>query len=174
MKKCKRLDAGFAPYHMLWLLLALAVLATGAWRWHRASTRIKQCESNLLNIYRALELYELHHGRLPVMAFYPDDPRHAPDSLLVVLDPYAVSGDLGYCPNAHARIQKHGLSYVWNTKMNGQRLNEPTPPVWLLSDIGTLSKTIKPPHFRRYLILYSDGSIVRSKNPPDDIRRISY
>jgi len=174
MKHVSIRRAGFAPIHILIVLGALLALATGAWSWNRASTRIKQCEGNLRNIYRALELYELHHGRLPVMAFYPDDPRHAPDSLLVVLDPYAISGDLGFCPNAHQRIREHGLGYVWNTRMNGLRLHGQSPPEWLLTDISALSNNIKAPHFRRYLILYSDGSIMRSRTPPEDLPRAAY
>ncbi len=153
------------------LYVAVAITAVVLLGMHYVKQRHleDQCADNLAQIYSALEMYEINHGVLPNLAFYPDNPKHAPDSLLVVLDPYAFGSDLGYCPSSHPVIRERGLSYVWNIRMNGKKLHAAPDAPWLITEIAALSDQVSPPHRGHYLILYADGRIVRSQTPPDGL-----
>lgn len=150
----------------LFFAAAVAVVALAVTYYWRQRDLEQQCAYNLAQIYGALEMYEINHGVLPNLAFYPDNPKHAPDSLLVVLDPYAFGSDLGYCPSSHPLIRDRGLSYVWNIRMNGKKLHAAPDAPWLITEISALSDQVRPPHRGQYLILYADGRIARSRTPP--------
>ncbi len=168
-----RLQAG-AAWNPLLLLLALAVLlsAIGYTTW-RAERKARQCARHLRHIYLALEMYELDHGALPHMAFFPDDAWHSSDSILVVLDPYGVSGDIGMCPSSHDAVRAHGLSYIWNANLNGKILHELDADTWLVTELGALSDQVPAPHLGRYNTLYADGRIARSRRKPAGLTDIA-
>lgn len=123
----------------------------------------KDCSSNLRRIYRALELYETERGTLPRMAFFPDNPDEDPDSLRTVLETYGVNGTVTVCPSVHESLARLGLTYVWNARLNGRKF--PAEKTWLLVEINALSPDVPAPHYGRYNVLYSDGSVEQIGSP---------
>lgn len=151
----------------LLLFIVLAILAGAiAYSVFRAEKRARQCIQHLRHLYLALEMYELDHGTLPHMAFYPDDARYAANSMLVVLDPYAITSEIGLCPGSHEVVREHGLSYIWNANLNGKPLHEQSGQTWLVTELSALSDQVPAPHLGRYITLYADGRIARSRKPP--------
>lgn len=162
--KTKR--AGQTWLGALTLVVLLGLLGWGGVRIWQGERHARDCMAQLRQFYIALELYELDYGRLPHMAFYPDDAWLDPHSLLVVLDPYGVTSEMGLCPHSHHRIRKRGLSYVWNTEANGRSLQELDPDMWLITGINALSHQVRRPHIGRHITLYADGRVLRSRRPP--------
>ena len=163
-----------AAWNPLLLLLSLAILlgATGYATW-QAERRARQCTLHLRHIYLALEMYELDHGTLPHMAFFPDDAWHSSDSILVVLDPYGVTGDIGMCLSSHDTVRAQGLSYIWNANLNGKVLHELDADTWLVTELNALSDQVPAPHLGRYTTLYADGRIARSRRRPEGLTDIA-
>ncbi len=151
------------------LMLAAAVVAVIGFFARQQMLR-KHCAANLRAIYAALEMHEIERGTLPRLAFYPDDPKQDGDSPLVVLRPYRAGTDVYVCPSAPSSLAAAGLTYVWNVRLNGKKLRGPGPPEWMLVEMNALSDAVPPPHLGRYNILYTDGRVVASKEPPPDLR----
>ncbi len=126
--------------------------------------RTMACEENLHAIYRALELYELERGTLPKLAFFPDQPAEDADSVRVVLQPFGMQPHHAICPSA-TRVEKElGLTYIWNTALNGQPIPR-DEPVWMLTEMDALSPDLPKTHVIRYNVLFSDGSVRRIRTP---------
>ncbi len=157
---------------LLALLAVVVLLASAGYAVFRAEQRARQCMQHLRHIYLALEMYELDHGALPHMAFYPDDAWHSADSMLVVLDPYAITSEIGTCPGDHEVVRAHGLSYIWNANLNGALLHEQDRDTWLVTGLNALSEQVPAPHLGRHITLYADGRIVRSRKPPRGLTEI--
>ncbi len=164
--------AGMVRRSLLPFIALALFLAFAGYTVMRGEQRARQCTRQLQHIYLALELHEIDHGALPHMAFYPNDPRHSSDSMLVVLDPYALTGAIGLCPGDHDVVRAHGLSYIWNANLNGQTLQEQDPNTWLVAELSALSDEVPAPHLGRYLTLYADGRVVRSRKPPVGLTEI--
>lgn len=163
---------GFTRISALVTLVGVLILAGYGIAWMRHQMRLKKCEQQLRQIYSALELYEMDYGVLPHIAFYPDDPHYAPESMLVVLDPYGVTMDIGILPCSHPVIIEHGLSLVWNVKMNGRKLQSEGEPTWLITELSALSGDLPRSSFHRYLTLYSNGETRRSRLPPKGLTEL--
>ena len=124
------------------------------------------CQTNLKAIYEALQLYEINNGVLPSLAMYPEDALTESDSIVKVLQQYGLDPDRLICPAAPAVVKEHGVSYLWNTAVNGTSLRDRQEPTWLLVDIQALDDELPGPHLGSYLILYTDGQVERSPMPP--------
>lgn len=168
----RRSRAGVALNVLLFTLALAAFLGAATYAMWRAKRNAHQCVQHLRHIYLALEMYELDHGSLPHMAFFPDDAWLSADSMLVVLDPYGVTGNTGMCPSAHDTVQTYGLSYIWNANLNGKTLHELDANTWLVTELNALSDQVRAPHLGRYTTLYADGRILRSRRKPDDLMEI--
>lgn len=154
-------------YTPVLLLLAVIVAVVGI-VWLRGERSAEQrCEENLYDIYAALELYEIEYGSLPTLAFYPDEPLKDDTGLRVFLERQGLPGSVCICPSSTETIKESGLSYLWNIELNGQNLGQPGDPAWILVEINALSEQVPPPHRGYYHILYTDGSVQRSKTPPE-------
>jgi hypothetical protein len=117
-----------------------------------------------------LESYEIDQGTLPDLKFFPDDPLGDRRSLAVELARYGVERELCVCPAAPASIRRTGLAYLWNFRLNGKQLQSPGGRRWVLVEIHALSDQVPPPHLGRYHVLYTDGTIERSREPPPELR----
>lgn len=156
----------------LLFFLAVAALALGSVvHYKHARENAAAASANLRQIYSALELHEIDKGRLPRLAFFPDNPLVDPDSLLVVLKRYGVNETMCRCPGAPASLQNLGLNYVWNVGLNGKQILEPGTRTWMLVNIHALSLKVPPPHLGNYSILYTDGTVEFSPVPPQEIVR---
>lgn len=167
-----RIVTGFIRNPLLVVAALLVLLGAGGYTILLAEMGARQCIQNLRHIYLALELYELDHGTLPHMAFYPDDAWHSPDSMLVVLDPYAITSEIGICPGSHDIVRTHGLSYIWNANLNGRKLHEQDPETWVVTKLSALSDQVPAPHLGRYITLYANGHIARSRRPPGRLTEV--
>ncbi len=159
-------SAGFAVAPVFVLLLVVVLVGSLFGRYTERKSE-SLCRKHLYHMYTVMEMYEIEHGHLPSLSFYPDDPRHDEESLRVFLEKMGLNGDVCVCPSAPKTIRETGLTYLWNIKLNQQKLSLKNP-VWMLVELNALSSQVSPPHRGNYLILYSDGRIERSALPPSD------
>jgi hypothetical protein len=170
---CRRTSgnrSGFTLHQVLLTAVAVGCLATAGYWYTKHRAMADAAARNLRAIYMALEWYELDQGRLPDLAFFPNDPLHDNDSLLVKLGKYGVTEEMTVPPDVPEALRDLSLCYVWNVDLNGRKLHEPGPPKWMLVNIQALSDDLPPPHLWRYHILYSDGQVERSRVPPPGLR----
>lgn len=147
----------------LGILAMLGVLMLGM----ITANQAVHCSYNLKRIYQALDLYEMHNGSLPVMAFYPSEPFSDPASIRVVLETYGPDERTWTCPAIHTLIKQTGLSYVWNTDLNGASLRNNSGRKWMLVELNALSREVDRPHFGYCNVLFTDGSVERIRYPDE-------
>ena len=159
----------FAP----WLLI-IAIVGLLWWsitHVQEAAHHKGTCQMNLIQIYKAVELYTIEHKTLPSLAFYPDSPQRGTDSMIRVLRNYGLDPACTVCPATPDPVRWTGLSYVWNPSLNGKRFEDFQDPVWMVVDIQAVSTEVPAPHLGTYLVLYSDGTILETQEPPAVLRR---
>lgn len=156
----------FSFSRLLAVVIALSILGAGIGLLVQDQLMARQCEARLRGLYTALEQYEIDRGLLPHLALFPDDPKQDSNSLLAALASYIASPELYICPATPQICRDTGLSYIWNVKLNGRKLREDREPLWMLTEINALSQEVPAPHGRCYHILYTDGTIRHSKQPP--------
>lgn len=133
------------------------------------TSRAVDCSYNLRRIYQALDLYEMHNGALPELAFYPDEPLSDPSSIRVVLETYGPEEKTWTCPGAHKSIRETGLSYIWNTALGGTSLRSAAEKTWMLVELNGLSREVGRPHSGFCNVLFTDGSVERIRFPIDQL-----
>jgi hypothetical protein len=151
------------------ILLTIGLISWGLYQFFEEHAAAHQCEERLRQIYKALEQYEIERGVLPHAAFFPDDPKQDSDSLITALAAYVAGNEVYICPAAALLIKETGLTYVWNVDLNGKKLRDSNDAVWMLTEINALSDQVPPPHWWRYHILYTDGTIHHSRTPPEGL-----
>ncbi|HMO04469.1 MAG TPA: hypothetical protein PKC67_09040 [Kiritimatiellia bacterium] len=162
--------AGHIIFKLFVLTVIVFTLVGGIYHVLMQVTKTVQCAEQLTRIYQALELFELDRGALPKLAFYPDDPMTDPDSIRVVLEEYGVDPSAWICPASHPAIANLGLSYIWNTRLNGANLRSFTDRQWVLIEINALSPDVPAPHLGTYNVLYSDGTVERIRDPANTLK----
>ena len=164
----RRMRAGVAELRLMVLVLVLGLLGTTAagLRWvFRGMQQERMCIEHLQQIYSAFELYQAEHGALPRLVLYPEE-KYANGSLLRFLRDVGYPEEIAICPACGRRIRKYGVSYIWNTELNNQRLGKTGLP-WMLVEINALDPTNYPaPHRGKYHVLYTDGTVRRTEHPP--------
>jgi hypothetical protein len=125
------------------------------------------CKIQLENIYVALRNYEQEHGRLPALELYPVNPEDSEETLRGVLEnqPGFDSSWL-QCPAAGDVLREQGITYLWNTELNQSSLKDREDITWVLVDMHALDDSLPGPHFGEVHILYTDGRVERSEDPP--------
>jgi len=124
---------------------------------------------NLAELWKMLCDYDAAHGALPRAAFWPDDPAHAPDSLVSLLG--ARARPLLVHPIAGPELRQLALHFVWNEKASGRRLAALDDPActWLLMDIfGTHDWLVRAGHAGwdgQVPVLFANGTVTM-KAPP--------
>ena len=152
------------------VLLGLVAIVCGLLWYLSAQTRRQQeCADGLRKIYRALEQYEVERGTLPTLAYFPDDPQGDTDSLRVVLENYGADTSACVCPSVHPVLRDLHLTYIWNIALNGSRLVKSDQPRWMLVEMTAISSDLPAPHFSRYNVLYTDGSVKQSSAPLNEL-----
>jgi prepilin-type processing-associated H-X9-DG protein len=128
--------------------------------------------ANLVRLWDLLRNYDARHGGLPGAAFFPDDPAHAADSLVTLLD--ESSRPLLLNPICGPELTQIGLHYVWNEKVSGRRLAALKSPAetWLLMDIfGTHDFLVLAGHAGwdgKIPVLFADGHVALQPPPNDN------
>ncbi len=171
-KRKNRFRGGFTLAELMVVLFLSACIAAVGWHVTRQVMMRKHCKRNLYAIYNALELYEIDRGTLPRLAFFPDRPHTDPDSPLVVLRPYCSDASVFVCPAAPPHYRETGLTYIWNTALNGRKLRGMDPPVWILTELQALSDSVPAPHLGVYNVLYTDGHVRKMRVPPEGLREM--
>lgn len=152
---------------ILLLVLSLLVILASIYFAMSKANQAVQCSYNLKRIYQALDLYEMHNGSLPVLAMYPDEPFADPASIRVVLETYGPDERTWTCPAVHPLIKQTGLSYIWNTTLNGTSLRNSAEKTWMLMELNGMSREVDRPHFGYCHVLFTDGSVERIRFPGD-------
>ncbi len=150
---------------LLFIAIPCGLLVLGIYATMHALRMSFECQANLRTLYRALELYEMERGSLPKLAFYPDEPTEDTDSLRVVLEPFGATGAAARCPCAPANLKEVGLSYIWNTRLNGRKMPKGEEREWMLVEVQALSSDVPAPHWGAYHALFSDGKVERITGP---------
>lgn len=159
----------FSPLRLLLLSVFLVLVALAIYVRQGLLTMDVQCEENLRSVFGALDRYENEWGRLPELAFFPEHLEESRDSLLNVLRRYGVTDLHCICPAMPANVQRSGITYVWNTRLNGRQRAALESPTWMLVEISALNPELPRPHAGGYQVLYTDGSVRRSPAPPDGL-----
>jgi prepilin-type processing-associated H-X9-DG protein len=126
-----------------------------------------ECQEHLKQLFSALKAYDAQHGSLPPATFYPCHPQSDTNSLRVLLA--AKNDGVLTCPTCSPDLQRMGLNYAWNEKLNGRKLSEIEDPenTWLLMDfVGAHDWMVNNAycgHRRGVNILYADGSVKWSR-----------
>lgn len=125
--------------------------------------RQAECQSRLERLFKEIKAYDARHGHLPQAAFYPRRPQTDPDSLRVLLG--TKYPELFLCPTCSPDLQRLGLNYVWNERLNGQRLADLADPAntWLLMDFVGAHDWMTANHYCGHRggvnILFADGTV---------------
>lgn len=123
--------------------------------------------NNLRQIYLLLQVQGMTEG-LPAAALYPEgDPLKDPKS--IVRQIRNAPPQLFVSPFAPPALQEKGLSYAWNSALNGKALDAVPRTAWLLIDAAALIADPKIPKPGKYLVLYADGRTEAVSEPPADI-----
>lgn len=160
----------YSPFFRLFLMMAVILAIVGAIYYVliKIGESIR-CSDHLANIYQAVELFEMDRGSLPTLALYPDEPLVDPDSIRVVLEEYGVDPLVWTCPSSHPKVAHLGLSYIWNTALNGSNLKSYENRHWMLIEINALSEDVPASHFGYYNVLYTDGTVERIDEPSEEL-----
>jgi prepilin-type processing-associated H-X9-DG protein len=135
----------------------------------------ESCFENLKRIYQLIVQFEKKEGSLPNVAFYPKAPFSDKNSLLVILGenakPYLT------CQSLSPEINNNtGLSYLWNSPINGKSLKElkSDKPKWLLMDVSAVNSVLitkgHAGHGGGVNVLFTDGTVRWLK--PGDIKSL--
>lgn len=165
-----RSQSGSAIFRLFLMTVAVFAIVGAIYFVLMQASMVVKCEDQLTRIYQALELFEMDRGSLPRLAFYPDEPMTDPDSIRVVLEEYGVDPGVWVCPSANPKVANLGLSYVWNTALNGSNLRSYAERQWMLVEINALSEEVPSPHCSFYNVLYTDGTVARIRRPLEELK----
>lgn len=139
------------------------------------TARRTEAISNLRQVYQAM-LVQFEEGQLPEAAFYPDVRR---DPNAVRTDPRSIvnqipglPGSFWISPGAPEQFARLGLTYVWNSGVNGRLIDQLDPRTWLLMDMNGAAYFTPgiTPRAQGYLVLYADGQVKYEMQPPAVMR----
>ncbi|HUT34700.1 MAG TPA: type II secretion system protein [Planctomycetota bacterium] len=123
--------------------------------------------SNLRQIHLLLQT-QCIAGALPRAAFFPEgDPKKDPKSITRLIA--GAPPQLFVSPFAPPSLQDKGLSYAWNTALNGRTLDTVPRTTWVLIDVTAFLVDPDIPKPGKYLVLYADGRAEAIAEPPADI-----
>ncbi len=105
---------------------------------------------------------------LPRATFFPEgDPKKDPKSITRLI--LNAPPQLFVSPFAPQSLQDKGLSYAWNTALNGKTLDTVPRTTWVLIDVMAFIADPSIAKPAKYLVLYADGRAEAVAEPPADI-----
>jgi prepilin-type N-terminal cleavage/methylation domain-containing protein/prepilin-type processing-associated H-X9-DG protein len=120
-------SCGFTLIELLVVIAIIAVLAalgTSAWQRSQRQSRAVACMQNLRQIGAGLAKYVgEHEGTFPELAMARTDRNQNVPVIDTELRPYVPESRVFACPDDRKRLaETSGTSYLWNVRLNGQRL----------------------------------------------------
>ncbi len=118
---------GFSLIELLVVIVIIAVLAalsTAAWRRTQRTSRAVVCMSNLRQLGASLVQYMGEHdGAFPTLALAREKKTDPLETIDTALKPYIKDVSIFRCPADEKGLwETSGTSYLWNWKLNGQKL----------------------------------------------------
>ena len=161
-------SCGFTVMELLIVTTIITSIPTGSYLHAKKKAYEVSCQNNLRQINMFLQMFIAENGKLPSAAFYPKDSAKQEDSIAVILKRYGATKKLFVCPAAPEELKELGLTYLWNDAFNGRRPESIRNPSkqWLMIDMNSVSKDVPAPHPSGYTVLYADGHVEWTKDPP--------
>ncbi len=151
------------------IIALLATLGTSAWQRSQRNARSVACSQNLRSIGAALTRYTAEHDNTyPELAMARERRTEDVPVIDTILAPYATDARVFTCPDDRKRIAAaSGTSYLWNTRLNGQRLASATVSFVAMDPIDEPALTMvmgDKEGFHEHLenklnVLYADGHV---------------
>ncbi len=151
------------------IIALLATLGTSAWQRSQRNSRSVACSQNLRSIGAALARCTAENdSTYPEMAMAREKRTDAVPVIDTVLAPYVTDARVFTCPDDRKRIAAaSGTSYLWNTRLNGQRLASATVSFVAMDPIDEPALTMvmgDKEGFHEHLqnklnVLYADGHV---------------
>jgi hypothetical protein len=139
----------------------------GNLRYGITKAREVQGISNLRQLHMLL-MMQCMASPLPNAAFYPEgDPKTDPKSIMKLI-PDAPPA-LFLSPIAPDPLQAKGLTFAWNTAVNGKTLDSLPGNTWLLADLAAFIADPKVARPGKYLVLYANGKAEAVTELPAEI-----
>jgi prepilin-type N-terminal cleavage/methylation domain-containing protein/prepilin-type processing-associated H-X9-DG protein len=160
------------------IIALLATLGTAAWQRSQRYSRSVACMQNLRQIGAGLARYVGEHdGVFPELAMARTSTSEAIPVIDTELRAYVPDARAFACPDDSKRLaQSSGTSYLWNHKLNGQRLATLSVSFLAMNPIDDLSRIMVMgdkegfhPHLDNKLnVLYADGHASQELTFVDD------
>ena len=165
-------ERGFTLVELLVVIAIVALLATlggGAWQRSQRDARSVACTQNLRSIGAAMARYVgEHEGIYPELVMSRAKRSDDVPVIDTVLASYLGEQRVFACPADRKHIAEvSGTSYLWNTKLNGQRLASLSVSFVAMSPIDEPGRTMMmgdKEGFHEHLenklnVLYADGHV---------------
>ena len=163
---------GFTATELLLVTTLLSSIPVSNYVGARNKALQAKCLSNLRQIGMAVELFVQSEGTYPNAKFYSESPLKDPSSIVWILEPYGLKGDVFICPASPPILAEKGLTYLWNDELSGKNPAQVRSPqnVWMVVGVTALDERVSS-HSGGYNILYADGHVDWSSQPPPISRK---
>ncbi|MCM8785689.1 MAG: hypothetical protein NC827_06830 [Candidatus Omnitrophica bacterium] len=148
---------GFTLVEITFVTGIITSLSLGVYTAAMQRGKAVDCINNLKQIYQGIVMFVQDNDCLPNAKFFPSS-QNDEKGIHNILKSYGIKGKVLFCPSLPDQLNKYGTNYIWNDNVNGKRLENLLPTIWLLTEMTAVSKDIPPPHSGRYSVIYSDGS----------------
>ena len=160
------------------IIALLATLAAAGWQRSQRYSRAAACMQNLRQIGAGLARYVAEHdGIFPELAMARATRTDAVPVIDTELQPYVADARVFACPDDSKRLaEKSGTSYLWNNRLNGQRLATLSVSFLAMNPIEDLSRIMvmgdkegfHPNIENKINVLYADGHASQELTFVDD------
>ena len=160
------------------IIALLATLATSMWQRGQRNARATACTQNLRQIGAGLAKYVGDHdGVFPTMEMARASKSQDVPVIDTELRPYVADARAFICPDDRKRIgEATGTSYLWNHRLNGQRLSSLSVSFVQMAPIDEPSRIMvmgdkegfHPDIENKMNVLYADGHASRELTFMDD------
>lgn len=160
------------------IILALAALSYPVWLHFQRTVQTSACMQNLRQIGGGLVKYLGEHDtNFPALVMSRRDKSEKSDAIDTVLASYVQDPRVFACPSDKRRLyETTGTSYLWNTKLNGQRLAGLSVNYMKQSSLDSPSRIMViadkegfHPHLANKInVLYADGHASQELTFVDD------
>jgi prepilin-type N-terminal cleavage/methylation domain-containing protein/prepilin-type processing-associated H-X9-DG protein len=149
------------------IVVALAALSYPVWMHFQRTAQSASCMQNMRQVGAGLVKYlGEHDASFPTLVMARWDKSEKSDAIDTVLASYVQDARVFACPGDRRRLyETTGTSYLWNTKLNGQRLGGLSVNYMKLDTIDSPSRIMVMadkegfhPHLMNKInVLYADG-----------------